>query len=29
MKDEYEIVGKDNEESQEGYVADEDDFELV
>lgn len=29
VKDEYEVVGKDAERDHEGYVADEDDFELI
>ena len=29
VKDEYEVVGKDTEADHAGYVADEDDFELV
>ena len=29
VKEEYEVVGKDKEELHNGYVADEDDFELV
>lgn len=29
VKDEYEVVGKEVEARNEGYVADEDDFELV
>ena len=29
VKDEYEVVGKDYEVANEGYIADEDDFEMV
>jgi len=29
VKEEYEVVGKEKEELHDGYVADEDDFELV
>ena len=29
VKDEYEVVGKDSEAEHGGYIADEDDFELV